>query len=490
MLPKSTSLSDAGLHRGRTNPLTYLYIALCYVTSTLFGLFYLSSIMVCALVTSINKPKSNATTPQENLTQPASPGRWPPRLRHSFDTEEHSNTDYRSTSFIGPEFPALDAKQRILRFDLRYYVQLQGYDLEEHIVTTKDGFQLVLQHIIVPGESPAAAKRRFPVLMLHGLLQSAAAYCTSGENSLAFYLVAAGYDVWLGNNRCGFKPAHKEFSSIRLGMWVWRIQEMGHYDIQALLDYVAQTALAGSQKVAFVAHSQGTAQTFLALAAESPVLSALSDRMACFVALSPAVYTGPLIRSWFLGFIRHLGLSTYRLMFGHHAYMAIMMHMHAIFPSKLYSRLGYLMFRYMFGWTDVLWDPRYRDRELLFSPVYVSAELMYWWLGRGGFADRGCLFHHDRADTPWFDGAFPPLQMFVPGNDNLVDPHRLVHRLHNVESAVMSRPVDVVELPEYAHLDVLWAKDALHRVGAPMSRFIKSILPPGTDWLANDEDTE
>ncbi len=488
MLPKSTAVSDAGLHTGRNHPLHYLYVVLCYVTSAVFGLLYLSSIMVCALVSSVNKPKSSAKLEQSNRT--GSSSRWRPRLRRSFDTEEHSNTDYRSTDFMGPEFPALDEKQSVLRFDLRYYVQLQGYDLEEHTVITKDGFHIVLQHIVVPGESHAAASRRFPVLLLHGLLQSAAAYCTSGNDSLAFYLVAAGYDVWLGNNRCGFRPSHEDFGRLSLGMWAWRIQEMGHYDVQALLDYVVLKALAKTPKVALVAHSQGTAQTFLALAAESPALVTLSDRLACFVALSPAVYTGPLVRSWFLGFIRHLSLSTYRLLFGHHAYMAIMMYMHSIFPAKLYSRLGYLMFRYMFGWTDALWDQRYRDRQLLFSPVYVSAELMFWWLGHGGFADRGCLFHHDRADTPWFDAQFPPLQMFVPGEDNLVDPQRLVERLRTVESTAMRNPVDVVNLPEYAHLDVLWAKDAVYRVGAPMNHFIKSVLPQGRDWLVNDDDSE
>ena len=46
-------------------------------------------------------------------------------------------------------------------------------------------------------------KPKFPILMIHGLLQSAGAYCTNDNDSLAFYLCKAGYDVWLGNNRCG-----------------------------------------------------------------------------------------------------------------------------------------------------------------------------------------------------------------------------------------------------------------------------------------------
>jgi len=60
----------------------------------------------------------------------------------------------------------------------------------------------------VSGSQYPQGEKKYPVFMIHGLLQSAGAYCTSDDDSLAFFLAKSGYGVWLGNNRCGFNPRH------------------------------------------------------------------------------------------------------------------------------------------------------------------------------------------------------------------------------------------------------------------------------------------
>src|ERR1035438_7836590 len=39
----------------------------------------------------------------------------------------------------------------------------------------------------------------------------------------------------------------------------------------------------------------------------------------------------------------------------------------------------------------ICWDRGLRDRMFQFSPVYVSAESMRWWLGRECFAKQNCI---------------------------------------------------------------------------------------------------
>lgn len=143
--------------------------------------------------------------------------------------------------------------------DVGYYARRVGLDMEEFKVQTEDGFIITLWHIYNPREfTPMSAteraargpdiftregpsrptkssqKPKFPILMIHGLLQSSGAYCTNDDNSLAFYLCKSGYDVWLGNNRCGFKPEHTLLSYSDPRMWAWNIRQMGVMDLPAL----------------------------------------------------------------------------------------------------------------------------------------------------------------------------------------------------------------------------------------------------------------
>lgn len=439
----AVSSEDEGFYDDNGTVWDLIGVAFCSLISYIFCFIYLTVLMVCALAKCIKPQKAIGNT------------------KHKKNIKEvGSEKDY-------------DEKDNILKFDLRYYVQLQGYDLEEYQATTEDGFHLQMHRIIVPKEPSHKARQRYPVLLLHGLLQSSAAFCTSGDHSLAFHLVETGHDVWLGNNRCGFEPSHSAHSWTNLRMWSWRLREMGTFDLPSMVNLILHTRQhvegAAFEKLALVAHSQGTAQTFLALAKDCA--PELGDKLSCFCALSPAVYTGPLVNRWFLRFIRYLPLSIYRLLFGYHGYMSIMMTMHSLLPPRLYSWFGYIMFSYMFSWDDKLWNPKYRDRQLLFSPVHISAELMYWWLGEDGFAARGCLFRHEFIGHPWFNEQFPPLLLVVPGQDNLVDPYRLIRRIKQTEARVM-RKVKITEIPEYSHLDVLWASDVVEKIGAPLVSFI------------------
>ena len=77
-----------------------------------------------------------------------------------------------------------------------------GYPVEEHSVTTLDGYILTLFRIPYGLERQPSGIQRPPVLLQHALLCSSFDYVNNAPNeSLGFVLADAGFDVWLGNNR-------------------------------------------------------------------------------------------------------------------------------------------------------------------------------------------------------------------------------------------------------------------------------------------------
>jgi pimeloyl-ACP methyl ester carboxylesterase len=402
--------------------------------------------------------------------------------------------------------------------DIGYYARRVGLDVEAFEVETEDGFLLQLWHVFDPADPPfypevevddeerprtqlprETAKRRngrsgrerYPVLLVHGLLQSAGAYCVNDEDSLAFLLVKrrvprlwevssqadcnSGYDVFLGDNRCGFKPKHTVLSPSDPRMWAWNIRQMGILDLPAFVDPIL--SLTRCRKLALIAHSQGTTQTFVVLAKQQR--PDLGEKISVFCALAPAVYAGPLINKFYFKFMRVIPPSAFRIAFGIHSFIPFMMWMHSLIPARLYGGLGYRVFWFLFGWSDTRWDRGLRDRFFQFAPVYVSAEAMRWWLGRECFARHRCVLStHSAGETPeagggsWFDERFPRLAMWVAGSDALVDGKKLIERFEQGKEP----QVEVVHtkvLEEYEHLDVVWALDARTRVFEEVLEVIK-----------------
>lgn len=450
--------------------------------------------------------------------------------------------------------------------DVGYYARRVGLDVETFKVETEDGFIIDLWHVYDPrGFTPLSkaerdtrgpnlftgagpnrplpekGKRKFPVLMMHGLLQSAGAYCTNDDDSLAFFLCKSGYDVWLGNNRCGFKPEHTllEYSDPR--MWAWNIRQMGVMDLPALVSRVLSET--GFAKLGLVCHSQGTTQTFVALAKEQR--PDLGDKITVFCALAPAAYAGPLIGKKYFKFMRAISPAFFRVMFGIHAFIPLMMTMHAVLPGTLYGAMGYRVFSFLFNWTDDRWDRGLRDRMFQFAPVYVSAESMRWWLGRECFAKQKCILQtreewrqedaedemeecgaeaerenrgesgvadvrgevaaaaaahrkKPRGATAWYDARVPPFALWVAGSDDLVDGRRLLRRFASGREPHV-RVVHERVVEGYEHLDVIWAMDSIEKVGREVREVIwktcnvrdECMVPKGCegvrDWVPGEK---
>ena len=297
---------------------------------------------------------------------------------------------------------------------------------------------------------------------------------------------------------------------------------MGVMDLPALISRVLSET--GFEKLGLVCHSQGTTETFIGLAKEQR--PDLGNKISVFCALAPAAYAGPLIGKMYFKFMRVISPSMFRVFFGIHAFIPFMMTMHSLLPSKLYGALGYRVFSFLFNWTDDRWEQDLRDRMFQFAPVYVSAESMRWWLGRECFARQKCILatreevqmedeqgedgYNDNEDedededkdhygsnqsqlsdidhvpgnkghapgrTAWYDEQVPPMALWVCGSDELVDGRRLLRRfLRGREPHVRLVHWRIIE--EYEHLDVLWAMDAIEKVGKEVREVLWNTASP------------
>ena len=162
---------------------------------------------------------------------------------------------------------------------------------------------------------------------------------------------------------------------------------VGVFDLSALTSRVIHET--GFEKIGLIAHSQGTTETFVALAKEQR--PDLGEKLTVFCALAPAAYAGPLIGKMYFKFMRVISPALFRLMFGIHAFIPLMMVMHSTLDPRVYGWLGYKVFSFLFDWTDARWDRALKNRMFQFAPVYVSSESMRWWLGRECFAKHKCI---------------------------------------------------------------------------------------------------
>lgn len=102
-------------------------------------------------------------------------------------------------------------------------------------------------------------KRGPPVLLVHGILDSADSWVSYGDSSPALVLVSQGYDVWLLNLR-GTKKS-KRHTTIPIDgeeFWNFSWEENGLYDIPNAMDFILDRVNIKHTKVTVVSHSMGS----------------------------------------------------------------------------------------------------------------------------------------------------------------------------------------------------------------------------------------
>ncbi|KAI8091732.1 Alpha/Beta hydrolase protein [Thamnidium elegans] len=362
----------------------------------------------------------------------------------------------------------------LLTQDETYYASRWGYTSQLHKVVTDDGYILTMYRIFKKG-SPAAGK---PVLIGHGLFQCSGAFVLNEQDSLAFTLVNQGYDVWVGNNRSIASLDHLSLSHEDPEYWNWGLKELGMYDFPAMVDYVCSTT--GFSKIAYIGHSQGNAQAFIGLS----LLPKIGDKLSCFVALAPAVFSGNLVNTYPICLLINLNDWVYSFMFGPGSFLPIMSLAQSIIEPRLFCFLAYSMFSYLFAWWDSHWLRTRKAKYFQFTPRPVSSRLIWDWIigwGRKGV----CLYIADQNNHQQEKSQHKvPLVVFYGTHDYLVNGERFVRTFTGYETHGMS-PAELAKqssnheskelnkntlfpmlelshverLKGYEHMDTIWAHD-------------------------------
>jgi pimeloyl-ACP methyl ester carboxylesterase len=162
----------------------------------------------------------------------------------------------------------------------------RNYTTITHDVVTDDGF--ILRLFRIEGnetEKPhdGEDKPKPAVLLQHGLLSSSETWIQNGDNSLAFKLLEAGFDVWLGNNRGNiYSRRHQTLAPSGQEYFDFSFYEYGLLDLPAMVDYIRNATK--QSKISYIGHSLGTAQMFSALSINA---GDLRNKINAYIAMAP-----------------------------------------------------------------------------------------------------------------------------------------------------------------------------------------------------------
>ncbi|XP_057245217.1 lipase member M-like, partial [Malurus melanocephalus] len=179
-------------------------------------------------------------------------------------------------------------------------ITFHGYASELYEVMTEDGYFLTVNRIPRGRRDRRQSGSGTPVLIVHGFCQDGGDWVDNfPDNSLAFILADAGYDVWLGNNRGNsWSRRHQNLSVDSVEFWDFSFHEMAMYDLPAMVGFILMQT--EQEKLFYVGHAQGNTLGFIAFSS----LPHLAKKIKLFFALAPVstlrYARGPVLRTAFL----------------------------------------------------------------------------------------------------------------------------------------------------------------------------------------------
>ncbi|KAA8493166.1 putative lipase [Porphyridium purpureum] len=368
------------------------------------------------------------------------------------------------------------ARVNLLELDAVGLIYAFGYKAEEHVVTTPDGYVLSLFRILpktAPGPrregggdacsatAPSGHNRGMPVLLMHGFLECCEIWVCRGKgHSLAFMLVDAGFDVFLGNvrgNKYGYK--HVSLNAQSREFWDFCMDSMVKYDLPANLEACMRISNNAPQ-IAYIGFSQGSALGFAAFSTNLE----LASKIALFCALAPSTRVNGL-KPNLINTIVNSDPNVLYVLFGHRIMMRWVIFWRTVLPPDLFVRGVDASCLFLFGWTMRNVDES--EKALMYAHLYSysSVKTMVHWsqiivtrkfqmfddeIG-GSYTNWRRYRGHSPPQYPLHQLSVP-VALFCGGTDSLPDTKWLLGEICD--------PVHVTVEPQYEHLDFQLASSA------------------------------
>ncbi len=207
-------------------------------------------------------------------------------------------------------------------------IKSYGYQMEEHFVTTSDGYILSIYRILPKSGSQ---RRNRPVFLGHCLMSSGASYLQSPD-SLAYLLSDKGFDVWIPHLRgTAYSRNHTSLDSCRTcrSYWDFGLEESALFDYPASIDYILNETR--SDQVDFVGFSMGGTHYLMLLALKPEY----NDKINFGVLLAPLVF-GSKVQ---LPFYPNLIKNNYKRIFGFMNFLNL--HVVDAFPNHTRQKFAF-----------------------------------------------------------------------------------------------------------------------------------------------------
>ncbi|XP_065307849.1 lipase member M-like isoform X2 [Dermacentor albipictus] len=145
-----------------------------------------------------------------------------------------------------------------------------GFSCETTEATTEDGYILEVDRVGTLSRANSTSSSgngtsRNPIILVQGIFcESGSWFLNYPSQSAGFLLAERGYDVWAMNNReIAFRSRHKTLRQIDDRYWQWSYDEIGRYDIAAVINLVLNVT--GASKVSILGFSQGLTASLVLL---------------------------------------------------------------------------------------------------------------------------------------------------------------------------------------------------------------------------------
>lgn len=356
-------------------------------------------------------------------------------------------------------------------------VRLSGYIVKEHVVTTGDGYLLVLHKLEKPTSSKSGGK---VVYFHHGLLTNSELFVIGSEHkkNLLYILVDLGYEVWLGNNR-GNKYSRKHLTILARDekFWNFSLDEFASYDIPNSINYIR--GFYNQEKlVNYIGFSQGCSQLFAALS----LTPSLNKSLDTFIGLSPALI--PKSSNSIFDIIVAKSANNNNFLyhiFGRKAVLPSVSFWSSVFYSTVYQRIIDISLNLLFGWSGSKVEEKQKvcGYPHLFSNSSVKS-LIHWFqiIHSGRFqmfdeSEGGLAYFSARSKlkscrvAPFPIGHHLDVKtvLFYGTNDQFVDLEE-TEKLITGENEKMKTQLTSVVCEGYEYMDTLWASDVYEKVFA------------------------